>query len=94
MNKILPLLNRIPKDKWQHLNIGSVIAAVAFIAGLVAVGFWTGFAASVAVVVAAAYCKEVWDGKNGGVFDRMDIVATLIGGAVIWLPLLVLHLCF
>jgi len=94
MNKILTILNGISKDKWQHLNVGSVIAAVAFIAGLVAVGFWTGFAASVAVVAAAACGKEVWDGKNGGVFDRMDIVATLIGGAVIWLPLVVLHFCF
>lgn len=92
MNTILTYLNKIPKDKWQHFVLGIVIATVAFLCFLFLAGFWVGLLISVAVVATVAYAKEVWDGKNGGTFDWMDFVATVAGGAWIWLPLLAVHL--
>lgn len=44
------------------------------------VGFALGFLSFVLAVVGAFY-KEIKDARSGGIFDKNDIFATLIGGA-------------
>lgn len=43
------------------------------------VGFALGFLSFVLAVVGALY-KEIKDARSGGIFDKNDIFATLIGG--------------
>lgn len=43
------------------------------------VGFALGFLSFVLAVVGAFY-KEIKDARSGGIFDKNDIFATLIGG--------------
>jgi hypothetical protein len=91
MKKIIAYLNSIPKDKWQHFCLGSVIAPWPLLLVGAVAGFWLGLLISIAAVVLIAYAKEVWDGKNGGTFDWMDFWATTAGGAVIWLTLVIIR---
>lgn len=44
------------------------------------VGFALGFLSFVLAVIGAFY-KEIKDARSGGIFDKNDLFATLIGGA-------------
>lgn len=82
----LPL---IPQDKANHIVYGSVIFAAAYalfsFAGLPALPIAAG------MVVIAAVAKEVWDRahKETHTPDPVDALATIAGGVVCALPLLV-----
>lgn len=90
MEKIITYLNAIAKDKYQHFALGFVIAAIAFIASALWLGFWWALPVSIVIVVAGARLKEYYDKKNGGYFDCQDFAATCAGGVVLWLFAIVL----
>ncbi|OUN59609.1 hypothetical protein [Alistipes sp. An66] len=85
LDKIVGWMNRIPADKYKHQALGADIAAVVLLALVWFVPQWLALTASVVAVIAAAVGKEKADAKA----DLRDIVATLCGGVVVWLPFLV-----
>lgn len=87
ITKIVGWLNRIPADKYKykHQALGADIAAVVLLVLVAFVPRWLALTASVIAVVVAAVGKEKADAKA----DLRDIVATLCGGAVVWLPFLI-----
>lgn len=84
-DKIVGWLNGIGADKYKHQALGSDIAAVVLLALVWFVPQWLALTASVVAVIVAAVGKEKADAKT----DLRDIVATLCGGAVVWLPFLI-----
>lgn len=85
IDKIIGWLNGIGADKYKHQVLGSDIAAVVLLALVWFVPQWLALTASVVAVIAAAVGKEKVDAKA----DLRDIVASLCGGAVVWLPFLI-----
>lgn len=85
IEKIIGWLNRIPADKYKHFAVGTAVAAVVLLALVWFVPQWLALTASVVAVSAAAVGKEKADAKA----DLRDIVATLYGGTVVWLPFLI-----
>lgn len=84
-DKIVGWMNRIPADKYKHFAVGAAIAALVLLAVALFVPKWLALTASVVAVIAVAVGKEKVDAKA----DLRDIVATLCGGAVVWLPFLI-----
>lgn len=84
-DKIVGWLNGIGADKYKHQALGSDIAAVVLLALVWFVPKWLALTASVIAVIAAAVGKEKADAKA----DPCDIVATLCGGAVVWITYLI-----
>lgn len=85
MIKIVGWMNDIPADKYKHFAGGAVIAVAVLLALAPFVAEWVALTASVGLVTAAALAKERIDAK----VDRQDIVATLCGGAVVWVAYIV-----
>ena len=84
-DKIVGWLNSIPADKYKHFAAGTAVAAVVLLAVALFVSKWLALAASVVTVSVAAVGKEKADAKA----DPCDIVATLCGGAVVWITYLI-----
>jgi hypothetical protein len=84
-DKIVGWLNKIGADKYKHQALGSDIAAVVLLALVWFVPWWLALTASVVAVIAVAVGKEKVDAKS----DLRDIVATLCGGAVVWITYLI-----
>lgn len=84
-DKIVGCLNGIGADKYKHFAVGTAVAAIVLLAVTFFVPKWLALAASVVTVAVAAIGKEKADAKA----DPCDIVATLCGGAVVWLPFLI-----
>ena len=84
-DKIVGWLNGIGADKYKHFAVGTAVAAIVLLAVALFVPKWLALAASVVTVAVAAVGKEQADAKA----DLRDIVATLCGGAVVWLPFLI-----
>lgn len=96
-------LTTIATDKYQHFAVGAALGVVALVAMELlwllmrqievlsqvqtAVERWTTLAASVIVVYAAAIIKER---KVDAQSDVTDIVATVLGGATVWIVFLIL----
>lgn len=92
----------IATDKYQHFAVGAALGAVALVAMKLlwllmrqievlsqvspAVERWTTLTASVIVVYAAAIIKER---KVDAQSDVTDIVATVLGGATVWMAFLI-----
>lgn len=76
-NKIVRFFNALSADKYLHLIAGLVIAAFFNIA--------LGMEACIAPAIVAGILKEVIDESNGRKADWADLVATIAGGAVIQL---------
>ncbi|WP_346702549.1 hypothetical protein [uncultured Alistipes sp.] len=85
LDKIVGWLNKIPADKYKHFAAGTAVAAVVLLAVALFVSKWLALTASVVAVIAAAVGKEKVDAKA----DLRDIVATLCGGAVVWITYLI-----
>ncbi|WP_308502682.1 hypothetical protein [uncultured Alistipes sp.] len=85
LDKIVGWLNKIGADKYKHFALGAVIAAIVLLIGALFIPKWAALVAAVAVVAIAAVVKE----KIDATADLRDIVATLGGGAVVWLPFLI-----
>ena len=71
----------IERDKANHFVYGAVVTMLGLVFGIGTV--W-----SFGVCLAVAVLKEVWDHFYGSGFDLMDIVWTLLGGAVVLAPLM------
>ena len=100
--KIVEWLTTIATDKYQHFAVGAALGAVALVAMKLmwllvrqiealsqvspAVERWTTLAASVIVVYAAAIIKER---KVDTQADVTDIVATVLGGAALWVAFII-----
>jgi hypothetical protein len=84
-DKIVGWLNKIGADKYKHFAVGTAVAAIVLLAVALFVPQWLALTASVVAVIAAAVGKEKVDAKA----DLRDIVATLCGGAVVWITYLI-----
>ena len=85
-SKFFALLNGIGKDKYQHCVLGGLIAFSVFVVSLVILGdskaaFWIAFGLSVAVTLWSEVYKEYYLDDEA---DWWDVVATLIGGLIVW----------
>lgn len=85
IDKIIGWLNGIGADKYKHFALGAVIAAITVIALACFLPKWAVAVGSVAVVAMAAIIKERIDDEA----DNKDILATLCGGAVVWITYLI-----
>lgn len=85
INKIVGWLNKIGSDKYKHFAVGAVIAAVILMVGALFLPKWAALVASVAIVAMAAIVKE----KIDATVDRYDILATSMGGLVVWIVYLI-----
>lgn len=79
MEKIRAFFKQV--DKLYHIIAGLIIGAV-FITVLP-------MPAPIVPVLFAAFIKEFIDQWRGGKFDWLDVVATLIGGAIIQILILI-----
>lgn len=79
--KITCWLNGISSDKYKHFTIGAIIAAAVIMALGLFTPKWAVLAASVVAVAVVAIGKEHIDEQA----DDMDIVATCLGGAIVWI---------
>ena len=70
----------IPIDKITHTLAGAAIAAALLPWGVIP---------ALLAVIVAAFGKEVWDAQGHGTPDRIDALATVIGGVLMasWLTL-------
>ena len=70
----------IPIDKIAHTLAGAAIAAALLPWGVIP---------ALLAVIVAAVGKELWDAKGHGTPDRIDALATVIGGVLMasWLTL-------
>lgn len=84
-DKIVGWLNGIGADKYKHFAVGTAVAAIVLLAVALFVPKWLALTASVVAVIAVAVGKEKVDAKA----DPCDIVATLCGGAVVWITYLI-----
>lgn len=84
-DKIVGWLNGIGADKYKHFALGAVIAAITVILLACFLPKWAIIVGSVAVVAMAAIVKERIDEQA----DEQDIVATCLGGAVVWITYLI-----
>lgn len=79
--KLLAILNGIGVDKYLHFIAGLIIAAVF--------GITLDMKACIVPVVFAAFIKEAIDQSGSGDPNWKDAVATLAGGAVIQLLVII-----
>ncbi len=82
-NWFVGLLNKVRRDRIYHFIAGLIIAAFFFIILKMNFCVWP--------VLFVAFIKEFIDNWQDGNFDWIDLLATVIGGLVIQL-LVVLHL--
>lgn len=89
--KIFKLLDRIGKDKYQHFALGSVLALLVFIvaqpifefAGRGA-SYWIAYALSFIITMGVEAYKEWYLDVKA---DWRDVLATFLGGSVVWAAL-------
>lgn len=73
-------LERVGRDKLYHMMAGMIIASFFIIV--------LDFSLAFIPVLAAAVLKEGFDSARGGDPDAWDIIATLVGGGIINLLIL------
>ena len=79
-------LDKIGKDKYQHFTLGAIIASL-----VMGVTLWLPLSTSIiisiiSVVIAELFKEFVLDGKA----DYKDIIATILGGSCVWLPIIII----
>lgn len=95
-------LPQLPHDKAQHALYGAAIFALAHAAATLSGHTQFALHAGAALTVAVAVGKEVLDhmanarAHNAGLLqphsvEAMDVIATVAGGALVALPLVVRH---
>lgn len=90
IDNLLDWLDAIRKDTCQHFAVGTALAAIFQVVPMCfGLPWWLALIASVTVVFAAAWIKEH---EIDPAEDMKDIVATVAGGAVVWIVTLVILL--
>lgn len=92
-NVIITDMKKIPYDKRMHFVAGFVIALITLV--VTSFMWWlfetnTLFVAlfTTAIPLAAGITKEVKDSRNANnKFDPWDMVATWLGGAIVFIPI-------
>lgn len=93
VNPVITWMNGIAKDKYQHYSLGVSIASafflvttpVSFIFLSASTSILFSLAVSIVVVIAAAIWKDyTYDQKA----DKNDIRITILGGATVWIAIL------
>jgi hypothetical protein len=74
-NWLVGLLNKIRRDRLYHFIAGMICAAICLIVLKMYVCIWP--------VLFVAFIKEFIDLWQDGNFDWIDLLATILGGAVI-----------
>lgn len=95
LNQLFRWLDKIGKDKYQHFALGTMIATLGFIVAMPLFrfightgAFWVCFGISVAATLGLEAFKEFRvDVKP----DWRDILATMLGGSMVWISLLVAY---
>lgn len=95
IKKLVSLLDKIGKDKYQHFALGAMIATLGFIVAKPlfrfmghTAAFWACFGISIAATLGLEAFKEFRvDVKP----DWKDILATMLGGSMVWISLLVAY---
>ena len=77
LDKIVEFFSNLGADKYLHFIVGLIVAAFFNIA--------LGMEACIAPAIVAGILKEVIDESDGRKADWADLVATIAGGAVIQL---------
>ena len=85
LNKIFAWLYGIGIDRYLHIVFGVLIACITLIA-MCWLPIWANMIISAVVVVAAALLKDLVIDDNP---DWVDIVCTIVGGLLVWLPVIV-----
>lgn len=85
-SKLFRYLDKIGKDKYQHFTLGAIIASL-----VMCVTLWLPLSTSIiisiiSVVIAELFKEFVLDGKA----DYKDIIATILGGSCVWLPMIII----
>ncbi len=70
------LINKVRRDRLYHFIAGLMIAAVAALCFHIT---W-----AIVPVIFAGFIKEFIDSWRGQQFDWIDLLATVLGGAFIW----------
>lgn len=88
LNKIFKWLFTIDKDKYMHAVIGALIASL-FLSVFCFLPSWINFIISAIMVISSALIKDlIIDVKP----DFIDILYTLGGGIIVWLPWIIAFL--
>ena len=84
----------IPKDKLYHIISGTIIATIGFFIGKLVFNLDENNAAKVglALTIVGGLSKEVYDmkKKNPTGFDKIDLLATVVGGAFTVIALMII----
>ena len=78
------LITKIAVDKYAHVLFGLLIAVVTWLLlyKLADFAIWEASLASIAISAVVGVVKEAWDACKHGTPDFHDVFATLIGGVV------------
>lgn len=95
LDQLFRWLDKIGKDKYQHFALGSFLALIVFVVAFTLVKFighgaayWIGLGLSAAATMGLEVFKEFYvDVKP----DWRDILATMLGGSMVWIALLVAY---
>ena len=88
IERLFDCLYRVGKDKYMHIVFGAVIASV-----LLCVFFWLPLWANILIsVVCVSACALIKDLVIDDATDYKDILCTILGGALLWLPIIILWL--
>ena len=95
LNQLFRWLDRISKDKYQHFALGSFLAMFSFVVIFPLfecighdTAYWIGLGLSVAATMGLEVFKEFYvDVKP----DWRDILATMLGGSIVWVALAVAY---
>lgn len=84
-SKLFRYLDKIGKDKYQHFTLGAIIASL-----VICVTLWLPLSTSIiisiiSVVISELFKEFVLDSEA----DYKDIIATILGGSCVWLPIII-----
>ena len=95
MRKIWEFIVSIPADKWMHFCAGAGIDLFSFVILYRFVPCWLAFVLSIILALVALFGKEIYDyhhSQEGHSVEVMDIVAGMIGVALVNIALLIMLL--
>lgn len=86
LSKMFGWFFAIGKDRYMHITLGALIACLTLCV-FCFLPMWANMLASVVVVAAAALIKDLVIDSTA---DWVDILCTWLGGAIVWLPVILL----